>query len=163
MKSGRRITWFFLMAAVVVGMDQITKHLAMQKLSVVGEFSLIPGLFEAKFYQNNGIAFGIPLSGVWLIIFLSAVFVTLLVLFWKYLRQDNFVSVFALALVLGGALGNIIDRLRFGYVVDFISWWNMSVFNLADVAIVFGVLLLVYRIILLENLESKSSQKISKK
>jgi len=150
MKSWRVII-FSTVGLVALAIDQLSKYLIMQKLSLSGEFYAVGNIFRIHFYPNSGVAFGIPLKGPLLVIFLVAVFLILLGLYWRYLRSDSLVSVIALALVLGGALGNIIDRLRLGYVIDFVGLWILPVFNLADVFIIIGVLILVWRILIIDG------------
>ncbi|EKD49754.1 MAG: hypothetical protein ACD_63C00057G0003 [uncultured bacterium] len=98
-------------------------------------------------FPNKGIAFGIPVGGALLYVFLVVVFVILLVLYIKYLRNDKVISVAALGMVIGGALGNIVDRIRFGYVVDYVDFHVFPIFNLADLFIVIGILILVWRMV----------------
>ncbi len=142
---------FIIVSAGALAADQILKISIMRKLSTVGEFSVLGDIFRVHFYPNEGVAFGIPLKGPLLVIFLVAVFVILLVLFLRYLRNDKIISTIALALVLGGAVGNIVDRFRVGYVIDYISISILPVFNLADIFIIAGVLLLVWRIMVVDQ------------
>lgn len=146
-----RILIFSVVGLAALSVDQLSKYLMIQKLSLSGEFFALGGIFRIHFYPNTGVAFGIPLRGSLLVIFLIAVFLILLGLYWRYLRSDSLVSVIALALVLGGALGNIIDRLRLGYVIDFVGLWILPIFNFSDVFIITGVLILVWRILVTDG------------
>lgn len=139
---------FALSFGLVLAADQLIKFWLYQKLSAVGEFSLLNGTLTIRLYPNEGIAFGIPIGGAGLIILLIGVVALLLVLYRKYLRHDYPWAPLALGLVLGGAVGNnLIDRLRLGYVLDYLDWHYFPVFNLADGAIVLGVIILLARII----------------
>lgn len=130
--------------------DQLLKLEILRQLSAVGELVFLK-VIKIKFFANPGIAFGIPLGGTWLVVFLILVFLILLFLYVKYLRADGWVSVFGLALVLGGAVGNIIDRIRLGYVVDYVSISVLPIFNLADIFIIIGILIMIWRILLLDE------------
>ncbi|MFC1721938.1 signal peptidase II [Patescibacteria group bacterium] len=149
MKFGR---WLVLgiVAAIALAIDQLVKFTVLDKLSQTGEFYWL-NIFNIRFFPNEGVAFGIPLKGPWLVTFLIVVFVILLSLYLKYLRQDKLISVIALGLVLGGAVGNIADRIQLGFVVDYVGIWILPVFNLADIFIILGVLLMIWRIMVLDH------------
>lgn len=139
---------FALSFSLVLAADQLIKFWLYQKLSAIGEFSLLNGALTIHVYPNEGIAFGIPIGGAGLVILLVGVVALLLVLYRKYLRHDYPWAPMGLGLVLGGAVGNnLIDRLRLGYVLDYVDFHFFPVFNLADAAIVLGVIILLARII----------------
>ncbi len=139
---------FALSFGLVLAADQLIKFWLYRKLSAVGEFSLLNGALTIHIYPNEGIAFGIPIGGIGLIVLLVGVVALLLALYRKYLRRDYPWAPLALGLVLGGAVGNnLIDRLRLGYVLDYVDWHYFPVFNLADAAIVAGVMILLARIV----------------
>lgn len=139
---------FTLAFGLVLAADQVIKFWLYQKLSTVGEFSLFNGALTIHVYPNEGIAFGIPVGGIGLVVLLVGVVALLLVLYRKYLPRDYPWAPLALGLVLGGAVGNnLIDRLRLGYVLDYLDWHWFPVFNLADAAIVIGVVILLARIV----------------
>ena len=142
--------WYALAFAVCVA-DQLTKQLASIWLDFAIPEPVIPG-FNLFLIHNTGAAFSFlaDQSG-WQRWFLSAVALTvsLLVMFWiSRLGNGDRRTAFALALVLGGALGNLIDRLYLGYVVDFIQLyyrqWSWPAFNLADSAICLGAAVLIW-------------------
>ena len=93
------------------------------------------------FVQNTGIAFGLPLGGWLLYIILTVVFIFLIYELYNYWKKQDWHVVIAILLIATGAIGNVIDRLVYGYVIDFIQifWW--PAFNLADVIIIVGVFL----------------------
>ena len=96
---------------------------------------------------NSGGAFGLFQSFTGLLIITSAVFVLTVVFFVRNKRGLPFLMMIGLSLLLGGSLSNLIDRIRYGYVVDFISIWIWPVFNMADVAIVFGMVFFAYFVV----------------
>lgn len=122
--------------------DRLLKFIFMKKIPS-GEFFVFLDLIRLKLAQNSGIAFGLPLP--WpLIIALYAIII--FILFWLLTdswSRRNYPKIFAWQLVLGGAFSNLFDRLRFGQVIDYIDVKYYSVFNLADVMIIGGIILLL--------------------
>ena len=148
--------WHFglLVAALVFLIDQGAKYYVTGPLGLnVQDASLtVLPIFDLRFVKNVGVSLGLlPASGAtmrWLLVLLTAG-IAAGVLWWM-LREKKRPDVAALGLVLGGALGNILDRTRLGYVVDFADlhfgmWRPFLVFNVADAAITIGVLILLIR------------------
>ena len=141
----------FVLAAVVIGLDQYTKALASAELQYRVPVE-ITAWFDLMLAHNTGAAFSFLASaGGWQRWFLAgvALVVSVVVSVWlTRLKQSEQVLGIALGLVLGGGLGNLIDRVSLGYVVDFISWhyndWYWPAFNIADSAICVGAVLLVW-------------------
>jgi len=148
-KSSSMLSWLWLSLLVLV-LDQLTKYLADTGLDYAQPVALIPQLNLLLLY-NPGAAFSFlsDASGWqrWFFVVIGVVISTVL-LFWMrgLSRADRRVAI-ALALVLGGAIGNIVDRLLHGYVIDFIdvyyNGWHWPAFNIADSAITVGVVLLL--------------------
>ena len=141
----------FLLAAVVIGLDQYTKALASAELQYRVPVE-ITAWFDLMLAHNTGAAFSFLASaGGWQRWFLAgvALVVSVVVGVWltRLKRSEQLLGI-ALGLVLGGGLGNLIDRVSLGYVVDFISWhyndWYWPAFNIADSAICVGAVLLVW-------------------
>jgi signal peptidase II len=140
------------LAAVVFILDQLSKYwiLNIVRLPEQGSIPLLP-FFRLTFVGNVGVSMGMFQAssdfGRWLLVGVTAA-IAAIVAVW-IAREQQRVEVLALGLVLGGALGNIVDRVRFGYVVDFLHfyWGNASfwVFNVADASITLGVLVLLGR------------------
>lgn len=147
---------FIVCAGLVI--DQLTKLWAAQNLG--GEvLSFIPGILNFRYVENTGAAFGMFSNGTLLLTILSAVMsVVLVVILVKYRRQMGRFMKVALALVLAGALGNLIDRLALGYVVDFIEFdfVHFAVFNIADTCVTIGAIMMaVYLLFLHERWKGK--------
>lgn len=142
----------FALAALVLILDQISKYWVLEviKLPLIGGIDVWP-FFRLTFVGNLGVSMGMLQADSdlsrWLLTFATAGIAVAVALWLR--KEKHPVDVTALGLVLGGALGNIIDRARFGYVVDFLHffWGEYSfwVFNLADAAITLGVMLLLVR------------------
>jgi signal peptidase II len=129
--------------ATVVGLDQWSKHVASIHLSDAS-FELIPGVFSLSLAHNTGIAFSFPLEGS----LLSGVTIALILLiigyYWRHARRHPSLWIHAgYGLLLGGALANAYDRIFLGAVIDFLSLRHFAVFNVADMAISLGVLILL--------------------
>lgn len=148
---------FYLIALAIVFLDQATKLVIIQTIQYGQAIAIIPGFFDIVFVLNPGAAFGFlsTLSAEVrnpLFILISVVAVVLIVFYHaRYLGSNRLVS-FALALVLGGAAGNLIDRLRYGMVVDFldvhVGQYHWPAFNVADSTISIGVGLMILDIFL---------------
>lgn len=146
----------FFSIFILVFIDQISKNAALAFLAMP---RMINDFLSLEIYENRGIAFGLPISAN---SFYFNVFVFLIFIFlgWKKKvfgdwREMDREKLFAAALIAAGALGNMIDRVRFGYIIDYISIGGMLVFNLADMMIIMGVLLL-FRDLFLKNSKSAS-------
>ena len=131
----------------VVGCDQASKRLAETSLAAGGR-SLVPGVLDLRLHHNEGVAFNleriVPAPARRPLAILAPLLVTAIALaLWVRRRRARFAEQLAYAVLLGGALGNLTDRLARGFVVDFIHLAHWPVFNVADVAVVAGALLLV--------------------
>ena len=146
---------FFFMAALVVALDQVTKKSIVTHFLPNESRPVIPHALWLTYVQNQEGAFG--LFGTHPLV-LAAVALAVVLVFYYWYRQDGstLLTHVAFGLILGGAIGNIIDRVRFGYVVDFLDlrWW--PVFNVADSAISIGVGLLLLRILLQDRRASQA-------
>lgn len=128
--------------------DQITKFFALRYLASQESVPVFPGIFHLTFVQNRGIAFGFFYEYQSLLLVLITASLIFLFLWALRIHPEKKGQLWALGLILGGALGNWIDRLRLGYVVDFFDFRIWPVFNIADIAISTGVgiyLLLLFR------------------
>lgn len=137
-------------ALAIFVLDQVTKYLVLRNLEVNEAWNPIPALrpfVTITHVTNTGAAFGIlPDKGTFFILVAVLVIVGILV-YYRYLPADRLLVRASLGLQLGGALGNLLDRLRYGHVVDFVDFKIWPVFNVADSAIVVGVLILAYHLL----------------
>ena len=132
-----------LIVFFVLSLDQISKFLISAKLQLEQTLSLIKGIVGLTLVHNRGAAFGIFRNQTYLFI-IAAIAAIVLIYFGIKNNRGNKSYVICLSLILGGALGNLIDRLRFGYVVDFINFYVWPVFNLADSSITIGAIFLAW-------------------
>ena len=148
-----------LCVAALVGADQAIKFWAVQVLEPVGSMPLIPHVVELRFVLNQGMAFSL-LSGRQLFLIVATSAALILVAYWLLFRsRNNRLQQAALILVLGGGIGNLIDRVLNGEVVDYINplFIDFAVFNFADILVCVGVALWVL-VILLEEVDDKPSK-----
>ncbi|HSM87025.1 MAG TPA: signal peptidase II [Candidatus Limnocylindrales bacterium] len=146
----------FLIVAGVVLLDRISKLLVIRNIPLGREVSIIPGLFQLSHWENTGAAFSIfadsvsPWRTAGLIAFSTTAVAVVSVLLWKGGPALNATSA-ALSLIMGGALGNLWDRLAAGTVTDFLDFFigehHWPPFNVADSAIVIGALLLMFKVL----------------
>jgi len=143
----------FSIALLIFGLDQLAKWVVTGPLQLreVGQVVLLP-IFNLTYTENNGISLGLLNAtnpvGRWMLVALTSV-IAIGVAYWIGKEKNRFDQL-ALGMVLGGALGNILDRVRFGYVVDFADlhfgdFRPFLVFNVGDAAISIGVVILLLR------------------
>ena len=139
-----------IFAAVIVAADQLTKALTVAKLPLYGSAQAIPGLFKFTYVQNTGAAWSSFEGQMWLFALVFALFAGFLV--WEFItKKMGFKPLerWCLVAVFAGGLGNMIDRLRLGYVVDMIhlEFMDFPVFNVADCFICCGCILLIVHLL----------------
>ncbi len=145
--------WLLLVSLLIVAADRVTKWMVTRRIELGDHVVVVPHIFAISHVENMGAAFslfndsGSPARVRWMLLVFSLVAaVAVLVVLLKLGRKLSATSV-ALALILGGALGNAYDRMRFGYVIDFLEvhivHYHWPDFNVADSAIVVGGILLL--------------------
>lgn len=149
----RRNVVFFLTALLVIAADQFSK-IGIRSNLATGESLPETGLFRLTHVHNTGAAFGLLQDQTFSLTIVALIGIAVLLLFvFLFSRHftflDNRLSKPALSLILGGTVGNLIDRLRLGYITDFIDIGIWPVFNIADSAITVGVILLAYSLLFL--------------
>lgn len=144
------LRWLGL-AALAIVLDQITKLAVLAKLAPYQDVIAVTGFFNLVHVHNTGAAFSLFADqGGWQkLFFLSVALIASAVIFWLLRKPGGRVVYYAaLALILGGALGNVIDRLAYGHVIDFLDFhaagWHWPAFNIADSAITLGAALLIW-------------------
>lgn len=130
--------------AIVVVLDQVSKHLVRQHLDLHRSLSVFGNFFKLTYVENSGIAFGINVGGTLPLFTGLSILAIGFIFTYLYRERSSHLAVrVSLALILGGAVGNLIDRIIFGQVVDFLDFglgtYRFFVFNLADTAVTVGV------------------------
>ena len=137
---------------IIIALDQGTKYLILEKFNLYESRPIIEGIFHLTYVRNMGAAFSILQNQRTFFIIITSIIV--LIIFWYILNNKNNTDktvIYSLILIAGGAIGNLIDRIRFGYVVDFFDFIIWPVFNIADMSIVIGSILLGYFYIFLDK------------
>ncbi|MBR4231721.1 MAG: signal peptidase II [Oscillospiraceae bacterium] len=140
---------FFIISIIIVIADQAMKYFVTIKLALGGQLPLIPGIIHLTYVRNTGAAHSILTEYTWLLTIISALASVIIIILIIKMKIGTFGRV-TLACVLGGAVGNLIDRAALGYVVDMfeVEFMNYAVFNVADMFIsVCGVLFCIYYIV----------------
>ncbi|WP_026485583.1 signal peptidase II [Caldanaerobius polysaccharolyticus] len=132
-----------LIVVSIVVLDQLTKYFAQVYLKPINTFPLIKNFFHLTYVENRGAAFGILQNQLWFFIIITIMAGFALMYLMISVPERNRHIRLILAMILGGAIGNFIDRIRLGYVVDFLDFkvWSY-IFNIADSFIVIGAILL---------------------
>ena len=145
-----------LVSGTVVLADQVTKWVITRYLDLHEQITVIPGFFDIVHVLNPGGAFGFfarqsPEIRRFVFLFLSTLVAAFVIWMYRKVAKTHLVLSLGLALIFGGAVGNLIDRFRFGMVVDFLDVYlgtaHWPAFNVADSAISIGVVLLLYRLV----------------
>lgn len=135
--------YWFLIVAALVGLDQYLKWLVIANVLPKGSIEVIHNFFSLTYVENFGIAFGMFKNKTWFFIIMNGIISAVVLYFILKLKDKSRSVTVCLSLILGGAIGNLIDRARLGYVVDYLHFsFFPPVFNLADSAIVVGAFLL---------------------
>ena len=146
-----------LAAATLAGLDQWIKHWATTALEPVGAMELWPGVVELRYYLNDGMAFSMLAGQRTLLIVVTTVMLAAVTVYlvWK---RPPLVERIAWTMVLGGGVGNLIDRMASGQVVDYINllFIDFAVFNFADICVTCGIALLFVDILLIETRRRKT-------
>ena len=142
--------WLWLSVVVVI-LDQLTKLWIDSNMTLYERLPLIDGFFDLTLAYNPGAAFSFLADAGgwqrWFFTILSTVVTLILVVWLKRLQAHEKITAVALALIIGGAIGNLIDRIAYGHVIDFLlvyyQQWSWPAFNVADSAISIGVILML--------------------
>ena len=141
------------LSGLVVALDQISKLFIAHHFQLHESVSVIPNFFNLTYIRNTGAAFGLLAKApesfrIPFFIIVPLVALTIIILIFKKTRETELLMIASLSLILGGAIGNFIDRLRFNYVIDFLDFhwfqkYHWPAFNIADTTIVAGVVCLI--------------------
>ncbi len=148
---------YFLLTALLVGVDQITKYLTIQSISLYEVIELIPNILSVTYIQNTGAAWSILEGQMWFFYIVTVGVVGFLV-YYLYTegRKDKVLGII-LSVVMAGTLGNFIDRLFLKFVIDMIKleFIEFPIFNFADIFLTVGVIALFIYTFYLEKIEEK--------
>lgn len=163
LKINKKILFLLLpIIAGVILIDLLTKQFICAKTQNTGTYSFLPGVLNFTYVENLGAAWNIFSGNRAFLIIISVVFLILLTGFYYLERKQGVLFQISCALIFGGAIGNMIDRIFLGYVRDFVQfdfWRNFPVFNFADACLCVGVVLLVIFYFISLFKEKKCKQK----
>lgn len=157
----RRAPWLWLLLSLsVIAVDQLTKWLCVTLLKPVGRVTLIPNFLKLTYVENRGAAFGSFTEHRWVFMIISTVAIVGVTVYLLRFCEDNRLLRCALALIIGGGIGNMIDRIALGYVIDFIDFCGIwaYVFNGADSAVCIGAGLMILYVIFELIRETKAAK-----
>ncbi|MAG60238.1 signal peptidase II [archaeon] len=130
---------FYSIAAIIVVIDQLLKYIVRQFVTVAIPLT---SFFSISNIQNTGAGFGILPGQRILLILISLIVIVVII---KYFKKEKGLAQVSWALILGGAVGNVIDRILFGSVTDFLAFSFWPAFNVADMAVTVGVIILLWQ------------------
>jgi|TARA_B110001454_G_scaffold130685_1_gene121771 signal peptidase II len=142
------VQFFWLIAAVFI-FDQLTKWLVYQYMELYQSVPVIHDFFYLTYVTNDGMAFGLSLpGGQWSLTILSIIMTFILVYFFWLERNSHLIIKLSLSLIISGALGNLVDRILAGEVIDFMhikigAYWEWYIFNIADTSVSVGMILFI--------------------
>lgn len=140
---------YYIIAAIIVIIDQITKFLTVQNIPLGESMEVIPGIFSLTYIQNTGAAWSI-LEGQMAFFYIVTIIVVIMLVYFLH-KEAKGEPLFAIAIsfILGGALGNFIDRLHLQYVIDMfqLDFISFPIFNIADSALTIGVIVMLIYVI----------------
>ena len=142
-------------------LDQITKYLAVEYVQLQGSIPLIEGVFNFTYHENRGAFLGSFADNRWVFLIASSVAIVAMVLYLIFVKDNHILVKLSLSMLIGGGIGNMIDRVSLGYVIDFLDFEliNFPIFNIADSFITVGAGLLIVYLLFFEmrNLEPKKT------
>ena len=151
MKRASLLVTDFMLFVILVIADQLTKHLAVVRLKNQAAYNLINGILEFNYLENRGAAFGVLQSQKYFFVFVALIFIGVIVfVLIKVPTQKKYYSLnILLVMIAAGAVGNMIDRVRYDYVVDFIYLVciQFPIFNVADIYVTTATVILVFQIL----------------
>ncbi|WP_339227623.1 signal peptidase II [Oceanobacillus sp. FSL K6-2867] len=154
--------WYYVIALFIIGIDQITKWIIVSTMEIGDRITIIENFFYITSHRNSGAAWGI-LQGQMLFFYIITAIVVLGIIYYmqKFAKNDMFLAV-GLSFILGGAIGNFIDRLFHQEVVDFADFYifnyNFPIFNVADSALTIGVIFVIIATIMDERKKGKTKK-----
>jgi len=153
----------FASMLLIVGVDQLTKFFVIKFLSASPDISIIDKILSFGYVENRGAAFGVLRDSRWLFVAVTVLAVGFIIWYVITKKPKNKLLCTSIALIGGGALGNFIDRLFFGRVIDFIkfSFFDFPYFNLADTCLSIGVVLLAIYIFTFDNKGEENGGKLN--
>lgn len=147
----------FLIIGIIL-IDQLSKFYIQETMTIGMSHPIITNVFHITYILNPGAAFGILENQRLFFIFIAIVMIFVVAYIYPKIPSNSSLLRLGVALLVGGAIGNVIDRVKFGYVVDFFDFRIWPIFNIADITIVIGVTLIIYSMIFLSNIKDENNE-----
>lgn len=153
-----------IICAAVILLDQVSKYLVVQNIAQGASVRCIDGLFHLTYIQNKGAAFGMLSDRRWIFMVVSVVAIGAILVYILKAKPQNMWEKTALGMIVGGGIGNMIDRVVNGYVVDFVEveFMDFAVFNVADAFVTVSCGILIVYVLVLTVKEGKENKKGTK-
>ncbi|MGM8211821.1 signal peptidase II [Virgibacillus sp. W0430] len=153
---------YYIIALLVIGFDQITKWIVVSKMDLYEQIPIIDNFFYLTSHRNKGAAWGILQDQMVFFYIITTIVVIGIIYYMEKHARENKLLAYALSLILGGAIGNFIDRLFRKEVVDFFDFiiftYDYPIFNIADAALVVGVFIIIIATVLDEKQKGKEKR-----
>ena len=161
MKDKKSLIWHTLIILFVIGFDQLTKYLTVKLLALGESFPIIEGVIHFTHWINRGAAFGMLANHRWVFMLISTLLIVALAVYLYLGKCPNLLYSISISMIIGGGIGNMIDRVYLGYVIDFIDFTliDFAIFNIADSFVCVGAGLLVLALLLDIIKEAKAAKK----
>lgn len=145
--------------------DQVLKNLVTFNMDLEQSFSIIPHFFNITYVGNTGGAFSILAGNTWIFVIVAFVAINLIFHFFINGKQLNKIQILSYGILIGGILGNLVDRIFYGYVVDYLDFhifgYAFPIFNFADICIVLSIIGIIYILWREEKCKSSQSKKLT--
>lgn len=148
-----------IIAVILVAVDQMVKNWAAETL-IKGDIAIIENVLYLKYAENTGVAFSMFSNNRWVLVIVTSVMLAAVLAFFLSGKVSGKLEVFSLSLLLSGGVGNLIDRISLGYVIDYIDVRiiNFAIFNIADICICVGAFLLCVAVYFSDKKEKEEKQ-----
>ena len=148
-----------IIAVILIAVDRITKNWAAQALAS-GDIAVIDKVLYFRYTENTGVAFSMFSDNRWILVGITSVMLIVALAFFLSRKIKDKLELFALSLIIAGGVGNLIDRLSLGYVIDFIDVRiiNFAIFNVADMCITIGAILVCIAAFAAEKREKREQE-----
>lgn len=153
-----------IISVILVAIDQIIKNWASEEL-IKGEIPIIKDVLYFKYAENTGVAFSMFSDNRWILVGVTSIMLIAVLAIFLSGKVTNKLELFSLSLIMAGGIGNLIDRVSLGYVIDFIDVRiiNFAIFNVADMCITIGAFLLCAAVFIADKYEKKKAEERKQK
>ncbi len=152
-----------IIAVIIIALDQIVKNWAAETL-VNGDIAIIKNVLYLKYAENTGVAFSMFSDNRWILVGVTSIMLAVVLAFFLSGKAEGKLELFSLSLLLAGGVGNLIDRISLGYVIDYIDVRiiNFAIFNIADICICVGAFLLCVAVYFSDKEKNEEKQRKAK-